>query len=76
MLDVKKDDREVSNLMLARLSSEYRNLPETLVVLCPKDPAVIETRVREKFPDLQTENSSKQHGGVALAARVEKKAGK
>ena len=32
--------------------------------------------MREKFLDLQTQNSSKQHGGVALAARVEKKAGK
>ena len=31
--------------------------------------------MREKFLDLQTQNSSKQHGGVALAARVEKKAG-
>ena len=30
--------------------------------------------MREKFLDLQTQNSSKQHGGVALAARVEKKA--
>ena len=76
MLDVKKDDREVSNLMLAGESSEYRNLRETLVVFCPNDPAVIETRVREKFLDLQTQNSSKPHGGVALAARVEKKAGK
>ena len=26
MLDVKKDDREVSNLLLAGLPSEYRNL--------------------------------------------------
>ena len=49
MLDVKKDDREVRNLMLVGLSSEYRNLRETLVVFCPNDPAVIETRVREKF---------------------------
>ena len=32
--------------------------------------------MREKFLDRQTQNSSKQHGGVALAARVEKKAGK
>ena len=32
--------------------------------------------MREEFLDLQTQNSSKQHGGVALAARVEKKAGK
>ena len=32
--------------------------------------------MREKFLDLPTQNSSKQHGGVALAARVEKKAGK
>ena len=31
--------------------------------------------MRETFLDLQTQNSSKQHG-VALAARVEKKAGK
>ena len=30
----------------------------------------------QKFLDLQTQNSSKQYGGVALAARVEKKAGK
>ena len=32
--------------------------------------------MREKFLDRQTQNSSKQHGDVALAARVEKKAGK
>ena len=32
--------------------------------------------MREKFRDLQTQSSSKQHGGVALAARVEKKPGK
>ena len=32
--------------------------------------------MREKFLDQQTQNSSKQHGDVVLAARVEKKAGK
>ena len=43
MLEVKKDDREVCNLMLEGLSHEYKTLRETLVVFCPNDPSFIET---------------------------------
>ena len=39
MLEVKKYDREVCNLMLEGLSHEYKTLRETLVVLCPNDPS-------------------------------------
>ena len=39
MLEVKKDDREVCNLMLEGLSHEYKTLRETLVVFCPNDPS-------------------------------------
>ena len=39
MLEVKKYDREVCNLMLEGLSHEYKTLRETLVVFCPNDPS-------------------------------------
>ena len=42
MLEAKKDDREVCNLMLERLSHEYKTLRETLVVFCPNDPSFID----------------------------------
>ena len=53
MLEVKKDDREVCNLMLEGLSHEYKTLRETLVVFCPNDPSFIETKMRERYLDLQ-----------------------
>ena len=52
-LEVKKDDREVCNLMLEGLSHEHKTLRVTLVVSCPNDPSFIETKVRERYPDLQ-----------------------
>ena len=41
MLEVKKDDRGVCNLMLEGLSHEYKTLRETLVVFCPNNPSFI-----------------------------------
>ena len=52
MLEVKKDDREVCNLMLEGLSQEYKTLRETLVVFCPNDLLFIEAKVRERYLDL------------------------
>ena len=72
MLDVHKNDREVSNLMLAGLSREYYHLRETLNVIFRNNPLGIETHVRERYLDLQTENTMKT-AGVALAAKVQKK---
>ena len=48
MLEVKKDDREVYNLMLEGLSHEYKTLRETLVVFCPNDRSFIKAKVRER----------------------------
>ena len=53
MLDVKKDDREVCNLMREGLSHEFKISRETPVVFCPNDPSFIETKVRERYLDLQ-----------------------
>ena len=53
MLEIKKDDRKVCNLMLEGLSHEYKTLRETLVVFCPTDPSFIEIKVRERHLDLQ-----------------------
>ena len=75
MLEVKKDDREVCNLMLEGLSHEYKTLRETLVVFCPNDPSFIETKVRERYLDLQTQGGPKKHS-VALMSRPEKKSAK
>ena len=72
MIDVHKNDREVSNLMLAGLSREYYHLRETLNVIFRNNPLDIETHVRERYLDLQTENTKKT-AGVALAAKVQKK---
>ena len=76
MLNVKKDDREVCNLMLEGLSHEYKTLRETLVVFCPNDPSFIETKVRERYLDLQAQGGSKKHSSVALVSRTERKSSK
>ena len=76
MLEVKKDDREVCNLMLEGLSHEYKTLRETLVVFCPNDPSFIETKVRERYLDLQTQGGPKKHSSVALVSRAERKSTK
>ena len=75
MLEVKKDDREVCNRMLEGLSHEYNTLRETLVVFCPNDPSFIETKVRERYLDLQIRVGPKKHS-VALMSRPEKKSAK
>ena len=64
MLEVEKDDREVYNLMLEGLSHEYQTLRETLVVFCPNDPSFVETKVRERYLDLQTQGGPKKHSSV------------
>ena len=76
MLEVKKDDREVCNLMLDGLSHEYKTLRKTLVVFCPHDPSFIETKVRERYLDLQAQGGSKKHSSVALVSRTERKSSK
>ena len=76
MLEVKKDGREVCNLMLEGLSHEYKTLRETLVVFCPNDPSFIETKVRERYLDLQTQGGPKKHSSVALVSRAERKSTK
>ena len=76
MLEIKKDDREVCNLMLEGLSLEYKMLRETLVVFGPKDPSFIETKVRERYLDLQAPGGSNKHSSVALVSRIEKKSSK
>ncbi|CAB1104587.1 unnamed protein product [Ectocarpus sp. CCAP 1310/34] len=72
MLKVKKEDREVCTLMLEGLFHEYKTLRETLVVFCPNDPAFIETNVRERYLDLQTQTGAKKHS-AALVSRAERK---
>ena len=72
MLEVKKDDREVCNLMLEGLSHEYKTLRETFVVLCPNDPSFIETEVRERYLGLQAQGGLKKHSSVALVSRTER----
>ena len=52
--------------MLEGLSCEYKTLRETLVVFCPNDPSFIETKVRERYLDLQAQGGSKKHSSVAL----------
>ena len=52
MIEVKKDGREVCNLMLEGLSHEYKALRETLVVFCPNDPS---------FLDWQAQGGLKKH---------------
>ena len=76
MLEVKKDDREVCNLMLEGLSHDYKTLRETLVVFCPNDPSFIETKARERYLDLQTQGGPKKHSSVALVSRAERKSTK
>ena len=73
MLEVKKDDREVCNLMLEGLSPEYKTLRETLVVFCTNDPSFIETKVRERYLDLLAQGGSKKQSSVALVSRPERK---
>ena len=58
--------------MLAGLSREYYHLRETLNVIFRNNPLGFETHVRERYLDLQTENTKKT-AGVALAAKVQKK---
>ena len=76
MLGVKKDDREVCNLMLEGLSHECKTLFETLVVFCPNDPPFIETKVRERYLDLQAQGGSKKYSSVALVSMTERKSSK
>ena len=76
MLEIKKDDREVCNLMLEGLSHECKTLRETLVVFCPNDPSFIKTKVRERYLDLQAQGGSKKHSSVALVSRTERKSSK
>ena len=64
MLEVKNDDREVCILMLEGVSHEYKTLRETLVVFCSNDPSFIETKVRERYLDLQTQGGPKKHSSV------------
>ena len=66
MLEVKKDDREVCNLMLEGRSHEYKTLRETLVVFCPNYPSFMETKVRERYLDLQTQGGPKKHRVLLL----------
>ena len=73
MLEGKKDDREVCNLMLGGLPHEYNTLRETQVVFCPNDLSFIETKVRERYLDLQAQGGSKKHSSVALVSRTEMK---
>ena len=72
MLEVKKDDREACILMLEGPSHEYNTLRETLIVFCPNDPSFIETKVRDRYLDLQAQGGSKKHSSVALVSRTEK----
>ena len=76
MLEVKKDDREVCNLMPEGLSHEYKTLRETLVVFCPHDPLSIETKVRERYLDLQAQGGLEKRRSVALVSRTERKSSK
>ena len=62
--------------MLEGLSDEYKTLRETLVVFCPNDPSFIETKVRERYLDLQAQGGSKKHSSVALVSRTERKSSK
>ena len=73
MLEVKKGDREVCNLMLEGLSHVYKTVRETLVVFCPNDPSFIETKVGERYLDLQVQGASKKHSSIALVSRTERK---
>lgn len=73
MLEVQKDDREVCTMMLEGLSHEYKTLREALVVFCPNDPTFIETKVRERYLDLQAQAGTKKHSSVALISRSERK---
>ncbi|CAB1112442.1 unnamed protein product [Ectocarpus sp. CCAP 1310/34] len=75
MLEIKKDDRGVCNLMLEGLSPEYKTLRETLVVFCSNDPSFIETKVRERYLDLLAQGGSKKQSSVALVSRPERKKG-
>ena len=76
MLEVEKDDREVCNLMLEGLSHEYKTLREILVVFCPNDPSFIETKVCERYLDLQAQGGLKKHSSAALVSRTERKSSK
>ena len=76
MLEVKKDDKEVCNMMLQGLSHEYKTLRETLVVFCPNDPSFIETKLRRRYLDLQAQGGSKKPSSVALVSRNERKSSK
>ena len=59
--------------MLEGLSHEYKTLRETLVVFCPNDPSFIETKVRERYLDLQIQGVPKKYSSVALVSRAESK---
>ena len=76
MLKVKSDDREVCSLILEGLSHEFKTLRETLVVFCPNDPSFIDTKVRERYPDLEAQGGSKKHNSVALVSRTERRVSK
>ena len=62
--------------MLEGLSHEYKTLREILVVFCPSNPSFIETKVRERYLDLQAQGGSKKHSSVALVSRTERKSSK
>ena len=70
MLEVKKDYREVFNLMLEGLSDQYKTMREILVVFCPNDISFIETKVRERYLDLQAQGDSKKHRVVRRSTVV------
>ena len=76
MLEVKKDDRQVCNLMFEGLSHEYKTLRETRVVFCPNYPSFINTKARERYLDLQAQGGSKKHSSVVLVSRTERKSSK
>ena len=42
------------------------------MVFCPNDPSFIETKVRERYLDLQTQGGPKKHSSVALVSRAER----
>ena len=64
------------NLTLKGLSHEYKTLRETLVMFCPNDLSFIETKVRERYLDLQAQGGSKKHSCVALVSWTERKSSK
>ena len=76
MLEAKKDDREMCNLMLEGLLHEYKTSRATLVVFCPNDPAFIETKAHECNLELHSQGGSKKRSGVALVLRIERKSSK